>query len=237
MALWLKVHLQCRTDGFESWSRSPGEGNGNPLWFSCLGNSKGRGDWEATVHGVTKETNMTYPINNSKDVTCISCCCHCLVSSDQRVSCFHNFSAHFLLVHLCMLSCFKEAAVCALCYYLESTLLCNILTGWNVHRNGSDPGDKLSSTKFPRGLSSREFCHCEISLILWTVFCGLPDPTLWESHLKAGWPWSESERNTGQGIVPSTGLASRETGNAGLNPWVLVKFVWAPQSKHSEGSG
>ena len=32
--------------------RSPGEGNGNPLLYSCLGNSMNRGDWQATVHGV-----------------------------------------------------------------------------------------------------------------------------------------------------------------------------------------
>ena len=34
--------------------RSPGEGNGNPLQYSCLGNPKDRGDWWATVYGVTK---------------------------------------------------------------------------------------------------------------------------------------------------------------------------------------
>ena len=34
--------------------RSPGEGNGNPLQYSCLENSMDRGDWWATVHGVTK---------------------------------------------------------------------------------------------------------------------------------------------------------------------------------------
>ena len=34
--------------------RSPGEGNGNPPQFSCLGNSMDRGAWWATVHGVTK---------------------------------------------------------------------------------------------------------------------------------------------------------------------------------------
>ena len=34
--------------------RSPGEGNGNPLQCSCLGNSMNRGAWWATVHGVTK---------------------------------------------------------------------------------------------------------------------------------------------------------------------------------------
>ena len=34
--------------------RSPGEGNGNPLQYSCLGNSTDRGAWRATVHGVAK---------------------------------------------------------------------------------------------------------------------------------------------------------------------------------------
>jgi len=34
--------------------RSPGEGNGNPLQYSCLENSMDRGVWQATVHGVTK---------------------------------------------------------------------------------------------------------------------------------------------------------------------------------------
>ena len=34
--------------------RSPGEGNGNPLQYSCLENPMDRGAWPATVHGVTK---------------------------------------------------------------------------------------------------------------------------------------------------------------------------------------
>ena len=39
--------------------RSPGEGNGIPLQYSCLGNPMDRGAWRATVHGVTKEADMT----------------------------------------------------------------------------------------------------------------------------------------------------------------------------------
>ena len=34
--------------------RSPGEGNGNPLQYSCLGNAMDRGVWQATVHGGLK---------------------------------------------------------------------------------------------------------------------------------------------------------------------------------------
>ena len=44
--------------------RSPGEGNGNPLQCSCLGNPMDRGAWWATVHGVTKSqtqlSNFTF---------------------------------------------------------------------------------------------------------------------------------------------------------------------------------
>ena len=34
--------------------RSPGEGNGNPLQYSCLENPIDRGAWQTTVYGVTK---------------------------------------------------------------------------------------------------------------------------------------------------------------------------------------
>ena len=39
--------------------RSAGEGNDNPLQYSCLGNPMDRGAWWATVHGVTKESDVT----------------------------------------------------------------------------------------------------------------------------------------------------------------------------------
>ena len=45
---------------WETWvwsldrKRLPREGNGNPLQYSCLGNSMDRGAWQATVHGVAK---------------------------------------------------------------------------------------------------------------------------------------------------------------------------------------
>ena len=37
----------------------PGRGNGNPLQYSCLGNPMDRGAWQATIHGVIKESDMT----------------------------------------------------------------------------------------------------------------------------------------------------------------------------------
>ena len=39
--------------------RSPGEGNGNPLQNSCLGNPMDREAWQATVNGVAKELDPT----------------------------------------------------------------------------------------------------------------------------------------------------------------------------------
>ena len=39
--------------------RSPGERNGNPLQYSCLENSMERGSWQATVHGVSKQSDIS----------------------------------------------------------------------------------------------------------------------------------------------------------------------------------
>ena len=39
---------------FLGWEKSPGEGNGNPLQYSCLENPMDRGAWQATVHGVSR---------------------------------------------------------------------------------------------------------------------------------------------------------------------------------------
>ena len=44
--------------------RSPGDGNSNPLQYSCLGNPMDRGAWWVTVHGVTKESDKTEQLNN-----------------------------------------------------------------------------------------------------------------------------------------------------------------------------
>ena len=36
------------------WGRCPGDGNGNLIQYSCLGNPMDRGPWWGAVHGVTK---------------------------------------------------------------------------------------------------------------------------------------------------------------------------------------
>ena len=41
------------------WGKSPGEGDGNPVQYSCLGNPMDRGAWYTAIHEVAKESNMT----------------------------------------------------------------------------------------------------------------------------------------------------------------------------------
>ena len=47
---WYKFCLQCRRRRFDPWVGK--KGNGNPLQYSCLEKSMGRGAWWAIVHGV-----------------------------------------------------------------------------------------------------------------------------------------------------------------------------------------
>ena len=48
--------------------RSPGEGNGNPVQYSCLEHPMDKGTQWATVRGVTKELDMTEQLNNNTDL-------------------------------------------------------------------------------------------------------------------------------------------------------------------------
>ena len=38
---------------------SPGERHGNTFQYSCMGNPIDRGAWQATVHGIVKELDIT----------------------------------------------------------------------------------------------------------------------------------------------------------------------------------
>ena len=53
------------TGSIPGLGRSPGEGNGNPLQYPCMGNAMDRGALWNTVHGVTKEQDTTKQLNNS----------------------------------------------------------------------------------------------------------------------------------------------------------------------------
>ena len=51
--------MQLDSGSIPGLGRSPGEGNGNPLQYSCLENPMDRGGWSITVHGVAK--SQTWP--------------------------------------------------------------------------------------------------------------------------------------------------------------------------------
>ena len=51
--------------------RSSGEGNGNPIQYSCLGNLVDRGAWQAIVHGVTKSDSVQF---SSVTQSCLTLC-------------------------------------------------------------------------------------------------------------------------------------------------------------------
>jgi len=57
-----EVKASARNAGDLGWisglGRSPAEGNGNPLQYSCLENPMDRGAWWATVHGVAKSQTV-----------------------------------------------------------------------------------------------------------------------------------------------------------------------------------
>ena len=49
--------------------RFPGEGNGNPLQYSCLENPIDRGTWQDTVHGGYKELDTTKQLTHTMFLT------------------------------------------------------------------------------------------------------------------------------------------------------------------------
>ena len=56
---------QCRRCRFDLWvGKTPGEGNGNPLHYSCLRNPMDRGAWRATVQGVVKSRTWQWLHND-----------------------------------------------------------------------------------------------------------------------------------------------------------------------------
>ena len=64
--LWSKLWLIDKETGCNAGDlslilglrKSPGEGNVNPLQYSCLENPMDRGAWQATVHGAAKGSDL-----------------------------------------------------------------------------------------------------------------------------------------------------------------------------------
>ena len=64
------VSSECNAGGeglIPGLGRSLGEGNGNPLHYSCLENPMDRGAWLATVPEVAKELDKTWRLNNNNN--------------------------------------------------------------------------------------------------------------------------------------------------------------------------
>ena len=61
MAQWERICLPMQETHVQSlgWEGPLDKGNGNPLQYSCLENPMDGGAWQATVHGVTKESDRT----------------------------------------------------------------------------------------------------------------------------------------------------------------------------------
>ena len=60
--------------------KSPGEGNGYPLQYSCLENPKDRGAWQAMAQSVTKNRTDWSNLAHTHVHFCINILCRCLVS-------------------------------------------------------------------------------------------------------------------------------------------------------------
>ena len=67
--------------------RSPGEGNGNPLQYSCMENSMDRGAWQATVHGGHKR--FVHDLATKQQQLC-------KVNTERKESLFYCFNKQYL---------------------------------------------------------------------------------------------------------------------------------------------
>ena len=69
--------------------RSPGGGNDNPLWYSCLENSMDRDVWQATVHMSAKSQTWLKWLSTDigQDVSCLNC----MVAEIREIHAFERY--------------------------------------------------------------------------------------------------------------------------------------------------
>ena len=84
--------------------RSPGEGHGKPLQYSCLENPMDRGAWRAIVHGVAKSQAWLTNIHNNHYLIVLhiqknffACSQPCLTLCSPVDCCPPDFSVHGIL--------------------------------------------------------------------------------------------------------------------------------------------
>ena len=80
------------TDLIPELGRSPGEGNGNPLQYSCLVNTMSRRAWGAIVYGIVKESDTTEWLNKNINWEILpAALSNCLWGSSQVSAQFCHF--------------------------------------------------------------------------------------------------------------------------------------------------
>ena len=93
--------------------RSPGEGNGNPLQYSCLEYPMDGGAWQATVHGVAKSRTRLSDFTHSLHIH------YGTISTPRSWWTVHRACSDFssyIWTHLCMLC--VCVSVCVLCNFI-----------------------------------------------------------------------------------------------------------------------
>ena len=76
--------------------RSPGEGHGNPLQYSCLGNPMDRGAWQARIRRVTKSWTRPKQLNTQPGLS--------VSKISQKVVIKMSAKGRIIVVHLRSLS-------------------------------------------------------------------------------------------------------------------------------------
>ena len=130
------------TSSIPGSGRSSGEGNGNPLQFSCLENSTDSRAWWATVRGVTKSGTW---LHNQTTTT--------LLLIESSSFCAHNLSTTHVLLNLhCLCHSLGWALLAFLNFWLSNTT-CRILVSWP----GTEPSPAAAEARSlnywtPRGV-------------------------------------------------------------------------------------
>ena len=95
-------------DSIPGSGRSPGEGNGNSLQYSCLENPMGREAWQTSVHGVTRvghdlktsPTNTMKKNEDSKEESLASIAVVALREGEMTQNGENNFNSLCILIWL-----------------------------------------------------------------------------------------------------------------------------------------
>ena len=141
--------------------RSSGEGNGNPLQYSCLENPMDGGAWQATVHGVAKsQTRLSH-----------------FISLQQSCKYFHFLFANVFFLFVYIGYHFQKTRlqkISQVLYQIRNDCHCSMKSPSNLFiylPSSYSSGSQLeaSLTPFPRGTFDNDWRHC---LMITTRFYG-----------------------------------------------------------------